>query len=85
MAAFKTPPKPNFPSFFQNLDPISKFIFLSLGLASLSLFALTTSKLVNRFTGPQLSLAAGDSTGESYIISEAIEKVVERKSNIRIT
>lgn len=85
MAALKTRLKPNFPSFFQNLDPISKFIFISLGLASVSLFALTTLKLVNRFTGPQLTLAAGDPTGESYIISEAIEKVVERKSNIRIT
>ncbi|MBW4606797.1 MAG: TAXI family TRAP transporter solute-binding subunit [Hassallia sp. WJT32-NPBG1] len=75
----------NFLSFFRNLDPLSKFIFICLGFASLSLVALTTSRVVGYLTAPHLILAAGDSEGESYIISEAIQKVVERRSNIKIT
>jgi len=85
MAALTTPPKPKFSSLFRNLDSTSRFVFVSLGLASVSLFALATWTLANRFAKPQLILAAGDPTGESYIISEAIGKVAERKSNIKIT
>ncbi|WP_017317395.1 TAXI family TRAP transporter solute-binding subunit [Mastigocladopsis repens] len=85
MAALKASPQLKFLSFFQKLDPISKFIFICLGFASISLVALTTWRVVGRLTPPQLILAAGDPEGESYIISEAIEKVVERRSNIKIT
>jgi uncharacterized protein len=84
MAALKTSPQLNFLSFFRNLDPLSKFVFICLGFASLSLVALTTWRVVGRLTAPELILAAGDSQGESYIISEAIAKVVERNSNIKI-
>lgn len=82
MAPIKTS---HFLKFFQNLDPVSRFVFLSLGLCSLSLLAIGTWGLVDRWTPPELILAAGDKEGESYIISEAIEKVVESKSNIKIT
>ncbi|ARV59729.1 TRAP ABC transporter substrate-binding protein [Nostocales cyanobacterium HT-58-2] len=85
MAALKTSPQLKFLNFFGNLDPISKFIFICLGFASVSLFTLTTWRVVGRLTAPHLTLAAGDPEGESYIISEAIEKVVERRSNIKIT
>lgn len=76
--------KINFLSFFGNLDPLSKFIFICLGSASLSLVVLTTWRVVRPLTAPHLILAAGDEKGESYIISEAIEKVVERNSSIKI-
>jgi TRAP transporter TAXI family solute receptor len=76
----------NFLSFFRNLDPLSKFIFICLGSASLSLVALTTyhNLRVRGLMSSTLTLAAGDPEGESYIISEAIEKVVERNSSIKI-
>jgi uncharacterized protein len=76
----------NFLSFFRNLDPLSKFIFICLGTASLSLVALTTyhNLRVRALMSSTLTLAAGDPEGESYIISEAIEKVVERNSSIKI-
>lgn len=79
MAAFKIPS-----SFFRDLDPVSKFGLVSLGLASISLILLVTSNFIHRITGTRLTLVAGDKTGESYIISEAIKEVVERKSNITI-
>jgi TRAP transporter TAXI family solute receptor len=76
----------NFLSFFRNLDPLSKFIFICLGSASLSLITLTTyhNLRVRGLMSSTLTLAAGDPKGESYIISEAIEKVVERNSSIKI-
>ncbi len=76
----------NFLSFFRNLDPLSKFIFICLGSASFSLLALTTyhNLRVRGLMSSTLILAAGDQEGESYIISEAIEKVVERNSSIKI-
>ncbi|MBD2605091.1 TAXI family TRAP transporter solute-binding subunit [Scytonema hofmannii FACHB-248] len=78
--------KINFLSFFRNLDPLSKFIFICLGFASLSLVVLTTyhNFRVQGLMSSTLTLAAGDPEGESYIISEAIEKVVERNSSIKI-
>lgn len=75
----------NFFRFVLTLDPVSKLIFISLGLASISIFAIIIWNLSNRFTSPQITIAAGDKTGESYIISAAIKKVVERRSNIKIT
>ncbi|MEA5577225.1 TAXI family TRAP transporter solute-binding subunit [Anabaena sp. UHCC 0451] len=75
----------NFFRFILTLDPVSKMIFISLGLASIGTFAIIIWNLSSRFTSPQITIAAGDKTGESYIISEAITKVVERRSNIKIT
>ncbi|WP_353931964.1 TAXI family TRAP transporter solute-binding subunit [Okeanomitos corallinicola TIOX110] len=72
-------------NFTLTLDPVSKLIFVSLGLASIGIFAIIIWNISNRFISPQITIAAGDETGESYIISEAIEKVVERRSNIKIT
>jgi TRAP transporter TAXI family solute receptor len=85
MAAIKTPIVLHFFRFVRNLDPVSKLVFFSLGFASISLVALTTWKLVERIKPPELILVAGDQQGESYIISKAIEEVVERVSNINIT
>lgn len=54
-----------------------------LGLAALSLVSLgllvgLTLNLFDRFKVHRLILAAGDSAGESYILSKALETVVER-------
>ncbi|MUG96792.1 TAXI family TRAP transporter solute-binding subunit [Scytonema sp. UIC 10036] len=85
MAALKTSHKLSFTKFFQQLDPLSKFVFICLGLFSTGLLAFTLWRVAGRFTAPEIILAAGDKEGESYIISQAIEKVVESKSNIKIT
>ncbi|KAF3886159.1 MULTISPECIES: TAXI family TRAP transporter solute-binding subunit [Nostocales] len=85
MAALKTSHKLSFRRFFQQLDPLSKFVFISLGLFSTGLLAFSLWRFAGRLTAPEIILAAGDTEGESYIISEAIEKVVESKSNIKIT
>ncbi len=71
-------------SFFENLDPQSKLVFISLGFASVGLVLFIIWNIIVRLTSPQLILAAGDPEGESYIISEAIQKVVQKKSNIHI-
>ncbi|GAA6621921.1 TAXI family TRAP transporter solute-binding subunit [Scytonema sp. NUACC26] len=85
MAALKTSPKLSFTRFFQQLDPLSKFVFISLGLFSTGLLTFSLWRLAGRLTAPEIILAAGDTEGESYIISQAIEKVVESRSNIKIT
>ncbi|MBD2593224.1 TAXI family TRAP transporter solute-binding subunit [Nostoc spongiaeforme FACHB-130] len=79
MASLKNPLR-----FFGDIESVSKLGLISLGLASASLLILIIPNVVNRFTGTTLTLAAGDKQGESYIISKAIEEVVERKSNIKI-
>ncbi|BAY39799.1 TRAP transporter solute receptor TAXI family protein [Nostoc sp. NIES-2111] len=79
MAAFKTPLR-----FFNDIDSVSKLGLLSLGLASATLLVFVSFNFINRFSGTELTLVAGDEKGESYIISKAIEEVVERKSNIQI-
>lgn len=79
MAAFKLSSR-----LFGDVDSVSKFGILFLGLASTTLLLLVTANLLNRFTATKLTLVAGDKQGESYIISKAIEEVVERKSNIQI-
>ncbi|MBG1265562.1 TAXI family TRAP transporter solute-binding subunit [Nostoc sp. WHI] len=84
MTTSKNIAKSNFLSSFPNDDPLSKIVFLSLGLISIGLVAAIIWNLINRLTAPQLTLAAGNKTGESYIISEAIKEVVERRSNIKI-
>ncbi|NMG10953.1 hypothetical protein [Brasilonema sp. UFV-L1] len=66
MAALKAFPQLKFLSFFPKLDPLSKFIFICLGFASVSLLALTTWRVAGRLTAPHLILAAGDPEGESY-------------------
>jgi uncharacterized protein len=85
MAALKTSHKLSFTRFFQQLDPLSKFVFISLGLFSTGLLAFSVWRLAGHLTAPEIILAAGDTEGESYIISQAMEKVVESKSNIKIT
>jgi TRAP transporter TAXI family solute receptor len=70
--------------FFLVLDPFSRLIFLGLGFASFGTVVIIVGNIVNYLTPPHLTLAAGDKTGESYIISEAIKKVIERRTNIQI-
>ncbi len=81
MATFKTGKILNF---ILNLDPLSKVIFISLAIASTGLVIGITYKIINQLSAPHLILAAGDENGESYIISQAIKQVVERKTNINI-
>lgn len=58
----------------------------ALSLVSLGLFIGLTLNLFERFKVHRLILAAGDSAGESYILSKAIETVVERHyPNIDLT
>jgi uncharacterized protein len=84
MAASKNFTLSKFVKFILNLDPLSKVVFIGLGLASTGLFVGIIYTIINRLLAPHLILAAGDITGESYIISKAIEQVVERKTNISI-
>ncbi|MBW4667971.1 MAG: TAXI family TRAP transporter solute-binding subunit [Cyanomargarita calcarea GSE-NOS-MK-12-04C] len=84
MAASKNFTPSKFVKFILNLDLLSKVVFISLGLASTGLFLGISYSIINRLLAPNLTLAAGDETGESYIISKAIEQVVERKSKIKI-
>ncbi len=85
MATLKTPSIAALPKFFQSLDPISKWIFVGLGVASISLLGFASWRVVVRLTAPQITIAAGDKEGESYIISNAIAKVIQKRSNIRVT
>jgi uncharacterized protein len=85
MATFKKPSFAIFPKLFQNLDPVSKLVFISLGIASVSLLGFASWRIMLRLTAPQITIAAGDKQGESYIISDAIAKTIEKHSNIKIT
>jgi uncharacterized protein len=85
MAIFKKPSFAAFPKFFISLDPISKLVFISLGVASVSLLGFTSWRILLRLTAPEITIAAGDKQGESYIISDAIAKTIEKHSNIKIT
>ncbi|NEQ66309.1 MAG: hypothetical protein F6K21_12540, partial [Symploca sp. SIO2D2] len=60
------------PHLFVYIDPWAVLIFL--GGLSIVLFAATT---VNPKKEHKLTLVAGNKTGESYIFSKALEKVVE--------
>ncbi|MTJ50743.1 TAXI family TRAP transporter solute-binding subunit [Dolichospermum sp. UHCC 0259] len=84
MSTSKNNHQAKFLGFFLVLDPFSRLIFLGLGFASLSVFVIIIGNIVNNLTPPHLTLAAGDKTGESYIISEAIKKVIERRTNIKL-
>ncbi len=84
MSTAKNNHQANFLQFFLVLDPFSRLIFLGLGFASFGMVVIIVGNIVNYLTPPHLTLAAGDKTGESYIISEAIKKVIERRTNIQI-
>jgi TRAP transporter TAXI family solute receptor len=84
MSTAKNNHQTNFLQFFLVLDPFSRLIFLGLGFASFGMVVIIVGNIVNYLTPPHLTLAAGDKTGESYIISEAIKKVIERRTNIQI-
>ncbi|MTJ18490.1 MULTISPECIES: TAXI family TRAP transporter solute-binding subunit [unclassified Dolichospermum] len=84
MSTAKNNHQTNFLQFFLVLDPFSRLIFLGLGFASFGTVVIIVGNIVNYLTPPHLTLAAGDKTGESYIISEAIKKVIERRTNIQI-
>ncbi|AFZ17043.1 TAXI family TRAP transporter solute-binding subunit [Allocoleopsis franciscana] len=76
--------KPNRPNFFHHLDPLTILVFLSLGGLTIGLVAAVTWHLVYRNQVHHLTLVAGNRDGESYILSQAIEKVVEA-NNPKIT
>ena len=84
MSTSKNNHQAKFVGFFLALDPFSRLIFLGLGFASLIPFVIVVGNIVNDLTPPQLTIAAGDETGESYIISQAIKKVIEQRSNIQL-
>ena len=84
MSTSKNNHQAKFLGFFLVLDPFSRLVFVGLGFASLSIVVVIIGNIVNNLTPPHLTLAAGDKTGESYIISEAIKKVIERRTNIQI-
>jgi TRAP transporter TAXI family solute receptor len=63
--------------FFLSLDPLTSLILLILGGLSISLAVTITWNLVNRNKVHHLTLVAGNQDGESYILSKAIEQVVE--------
>ena len=84
MSTAKNNHQTNFLQFFLVLDPFSRLIFLGLGFASFGMVVIIVGNIVNYLTPPHLTLAAGDKTGESYIISEAIKKVIERRTNIKL-
>lgn len=65
--------------YFLNLDSLAKLIFLLLGGASLTLLLGLIVSGINSTKSYKLKLAAGDQLGESYILSEAIEKTVEAR------
>ncbi len=66
-------------NYFFNLDPLAKLMFLLLGGASLGLLLGLILGTINGTRAYRLKLAAGDQLGESYILSEAIEKTVEAR------
>lgn len=84
MSTAKNNHQANFLQFFLVLDPFSRLIFLGLGFASFGTVVIIVGNIVNYLTPPHLTLAAGDKTGESYMISEAIKKVIESRTNIQI-
>jgi uncharacterized protein len=70
-------PKPRFWQNFQDLDPITKGVTIGLAIVSLGGLVWVTSDLWGRTRTHRLVLAAGNPSGESYILAKAIEKVVE--------
>lgn len=64
-------------NYFLNLDPLAKLMFLLLGGASFGLLLGLILGTINDTKSYRLKVAVGDPLGESYILSEAIEKTVE--------
>jgi uncharacterized protein len=62
---------------FRSLDPIAKGVTLGLLIVSVAGVSLFAFELWGRSRTYRLVLAAGDGTGESYILAKAIESVVE--------
>jgi hypothetical protein len=82
--------KTNRPTLLDHLDALTILVLLSLGGLTISLVAAVTWHLVHRNQVHHLTLVAGNRDGESYILSQAIEKVVEAnnpkiKINLRET
>jgi uncharacterized protein len=78
MATHQQLAKPNLLSFIRNFDPVSKRIFIILGLGFV-IFLIFRSNIISYIRPEELTLAAGDEEGESHVIGEAIKKVVEEK------
>lgn len=66
-------------NYFFTVDPLAKLMILLLGGASLGLLLGLILSTINDTRVYRLKLAAGDQLGESYILSEAIEKTVEAR------
>jgi uncharacterized protein len=75
----KSPPKPRFWQTFGALDPVTKSVTGGLLAISLGVVGWFGADLWGRNRTHYLVLAAGNSTGESYILAKAIETVVEAK------
>ncbi len=70
-------PKSNPWQNFQNLDPITKGVTIGLVIVSLGGLVWFATDFWGRTRTHRFILAAGNPTGESYILAKAIEKVVE--------
>ncbi len=70
-------PKARFWSNFQELDPITKGVTLGLAIVSLGGLLWFATDFWGRTRTHRFLLAAGNPTGESYILAKAIEQVVE--------
>ncbi len=77
MKASTTVSKLNPLRLFLSQDSLTKLVLLSLGCVSIGLVAAVTWQLVSRNMVYRLTLVAGNRDGESYILSKALEKVVE--------
>lgn len=68
----------------QSQSLVNRLFPFGLGLLSLGLLTALLWALINQLKPRQLTLVAGDKTGESYILGQAIKQVVEANSNIKI-
>lgn len=71
--------------FFLNLNPLARIIFILLVGLNIGLITAIIWYVANRNQVHHLTLVAGNKLGESYILSKAIEQVVEsNNSHIQI-
>ncbi|MBR8834532.1 MAG: ABC transporter substrate-binding protein [Stigonema ocellatum SAG 48.90 = DSM 106950] len=84
---FVKPLNPFLNKLVEPLDPLlAKLAIYTLLFSSISLAAVTIWNLCDRYViTHKLVLVAGKENGESYILSQALAKVVEKHSNGRIT
>jgi uncharacterized protein len=75
----KPPHQPGFWKTFATLDPVAKSVTISLLALSLGSMGWFAVDLWGRNRSHRLVLAAGSSTGESFILAKAIGQVVETK------